>query len=258
MNPSSPLIALIAAAMLPATPSLAQDLGTSFFDDFDRLSLARWYVSDGWSNGDYVNCGWTSDQIALSGGVMRVGYEAGAASGKSYRCGEIRTNALFQYGTFEARLKTPSGSGLNAAFFTYTGPIDSQPHDEIDFEVLLKDTATVSTATFVNGQNVTSEIDLPYPASDDFVTLAVTWAPDRIDFYVNGALLRSVTDPAEIPTHPQRLFFSIWGTEMLNDWMGPFVPPPGPIAMEVDWVGYTALGESCAFEQSILCEGAGI
>jgi endo-1,3-1,4-beta-glycanase ExoK len=56
-----------------------------------------------------------------------------------------------------------------------------------------------------------------------------------------------------IPTNPQRVFFSLWGSDTLTDWMGPFVAPAGPIAMEVDWVAFTAQGEACAFPESVLC-----
>ncbi len=42
-------------------------------------------------------------------------------------------------------MKAATGSGLNSAFFTYIGPTDKKPHDEIDFEVLGKNTGKVQT-----------------------------------------------------------------------------------------------------------------
>ena len=37
----------------------AEDMGTSFRDDFDVLDHGRWTLSDGWSNGDWMNCTWS-------------------------------------------------------------------------------------------------------------------------------------------------------------------------------------------------------
>jgi hypothetical protein len=49
-------------------------------------------------------------------------------------------NAVYGYGTYEVRMRTGRGSGLNAAFFTYIGPVHDRAHHEIDIEVLLRDT----------------------------------------------------------------------------------------------------------------------
>lgn len=248
---------LAAAALGLAVPATAQQ--AAFFDDFDTLDLKRWYVSDGWANGAHQNCTWAANQVRAEGGALRVGFAPQPAGDRQYRCGEIQTRQAHGYGTYEARLKTPSGSGLNAAFFTYIGPQQGKPHDEIDFEVLLADTGKVETTTFVNGKSGDGQIGagaehrLPHPSDADFITYAFTWEPERLRYYVNGELVRTIDNPAIIPTNPQRIFFSLWGSDTLTDWMGPFDAVSAPIAMEVDWVGFTPSGEACAFPQSILC-----
>ncbi|SMQ76000.1 endo-1,3-1,4-beta-glycanase ExoK [Devosia lucknowensis] len=248
---------LICLAALIATPAMAQE---AFFDDFDSLDQGRWYVSDGWSNGSHQNCTWSAGQITVEGGALRVGFAPVPAGERSNSCGEIQTRSEYGYGTYEARLRTPSGSGLNAAFFTYIGQQQGKPHDEIDFEILLKDTGTVETTTFVNGKSGDGEVGsgqahaLPYPSDSDFVTFAFTWEPDRLRYYINGKLVRTMDDQATIPANPQRIFFSLWGSDTLTDWMGRFSQPADPVAMEVDWVAFTPEGADCAFEQSILCQ----
>ena len=248
---------ITAGALALAQPALAQ--GAAFHDDFDKLDQSRWYVSDGWSNGAHQNCIWSADQAKAAGGMLQVGFAPEPKGDRQFRCGEIQTRTAYGYGTFEARLKTPAGSGLNAAFFTYIGPQQSKPHDEIDFEVLLRNTGQVDTTTFVNGKSGDGETGsgqshtLPRSSDSDFITYAFTWEPDRLRFYIDGELVRTMDDPKTIPSNPQRIFFSLWGSDTLTDWMGAFAPVSAPIAMEVDWVAFTPLGESCAFDDSILC-----
>lgn len=248
------LLALLAAGF--ATPVFAQD---AFFDGFDTLDQSRWYVSDGWSNGAHQNCTWSTDQVSAEDGTLRVGFAPDPKGERQYRCGELQTRTAYGFGTYEARLKTPVGSGLNAAFFTYIGAQQGKPHDEIDFEILTRDTSHVDTTTFVNGKSGDGKVGsgqshaLPHPSDSDFITYAFTWEPDRIRFYIDGQLVRTMDDPKTIPSNDQRIFFSLWGSDTLTDWMGAFAPVSAPIAMEVDWVAFTPLDQGCAFDQSILC-----
>lgn len=252
------VLPLLLGCLACSTPALAEE--AAFRDNFDQLDLARWYVSDGWSNGSHQNCTWSTDQAKVANGTLRVGFAPVPKGDRQYRCGEIQTRKAYGYGTFEARLKTPSGSGLNAAFFTFIGPQQGKPHDEIDFEVLLRDTSHVDTTTFVNGKSgdgttgAGQSVPLPHASDADFITYAFTWEPDRLRFYIDGELVRTMDNPATIPSNPQRIFFSLWGSDTLVDWMGAFAPVTTPIAMEVDWVAYTPLGSDCAFDESILCQ----
>ncbi|MGB3338808.1 MAG: family 16 glycosylhydrolase [Devosia sp.] len=256
MTSKSLLLAL--GVLTLAQPAFAQDV--AFHDEFDQLDQSRWYVSDGWSNGAHQNCTWSTDQAKAVDGQLQVGFAPVPKDDRQYRCGEIQTRAAYGFGTFEARLKTPAGSGLNAAFFTYIGPQQSKPHDEIDFEILLKDTGQVDTTTFVKGVSGDGEIGagqshaLPHPSDADFITYAVTWEPNQVRYYINGDLVRTIDDPKMVPNNPQRIFFSLWGSDTLTEWMGAFSPVTTPIAIQVDWVAFTPLGEGCAFDDSILCQ----
>lgn len=253
---SRAVVSLLGLILLP-TAAMAQS--ASFHDAFDTLDTKRWYVSDGWSNGAHQNCTWSSSQVEVADGMLKVGFAPLPKGDRQYSCGELQTRQAYGYGTYEARLKTPAGSGLNAAFFTFIGPQQGKPHDEIDFEILLKNTSIVETTTFVDGKSGDGKIGsgqqhtLPYSSDSDFIDYAVSWEPDQIRYYINGTLVRTMTEPRTIPTNPQRVFFSLWGSDTLTDWMGAMAPPAGPIAMEVDWVAFTAQGETCAFPQSVLC-----
>jgi endo-1,3-1,4-beta-glycanase ExoK len=248
-------LALGTTLMVPA----ASAQQASFFEQFDTLSKSRWYVSDGWATGDYRNCTWAANQVRTAEGLLEVGFAPVPYGERQNSCGTVQTRQAFGHGTFEARLKTPGGSGLNAGFFTYIGPTQGQPHDEIDFEILLRDTGEVQTTTWVNGVSGDGKLgsgqthDLPYPSDTEFIHFAATWTPDKIDYFINGEKVRTIDEGFRIPKHPQRIFFSLWGTDTLVDWMGRYEPMKEAVHMEVDWVAYTALGDECQFPESVVC-----
>lgn len=241
------------AAVASAVDAGAQT-NVSFVDDFNRFDLGRWYVADGWANGDWQNCTWSKRQIALSEGVLSLSFEKRPYGLRNYVCGEIQTHHSFHYGTYEARMKTDTGSGINAAFFTYIGPVHNKPHDEIDFEVLTKDTSSVSVNTYVSGQPKNGGV-VPVEGGTDagFNDYAFVWEPDRLRWYVNGELMHEAENTAELPTNAQKIYFSIWGTETLNDWMGPFEDPGRKLFLYLDRVAFTVLGDDCQFPESIVC-----
>jgi endo-1,3-1,4-beta-glycanase ExoK len=227
--------------------------GTTFFDGFDSLDSDRWFISDGWSNGDHQNCEWSRDAVAAQPSQVTLEFRPTGDAARPYICGEIQTKAVFGYGTFEARFRTDTGSGINAAFFTYIGPVHKQPHHEIDFEVLTRDTSSVSLNTYVDGKPLHgTTAALQSPSDSNFHTYSFIWEPSRLRWFIDGVLVHEAMGD-DLPSHPQKIFFSHWGTDTLSDWMGPFADPGRALKMDVDWVAYTAPGEDCAFEASILC-----
>jgi endo-1,3-1,4-beta-glycanase ExoK len=249
--------ALIASGcvVMVATAASAQDpqSGASFRDDFKSINPAFWYISDGWNNGSHQNCTWSRNEVRIDGDKLALTLTKGKSKDRDYLCGEIQTTRRYGYGTYEARLKVANGSGLNSAFFTYVGPPDQQIHDEIDFEILGKNTSAVQLNQFVSGKGGNEKfIDIGNPADQNFNTYAFVWQPGRLRYFLNGHLVRDVTDGSKVPTSPQKILFSLWGTDTLTDWMGKFTYSR-PVTLEVDWVAFTAAGDKCQFPQSIVC-----
>ena len=243
------------AAFVAAGPIAAQDgaNGTSFVEEFDRLDTARWYVSDGWNNGAHQNCTWSKEEVRVEGGKLLLSFDAKPAGEREYACGEVQTRKRYGYGTYEVRMKTATGAGLNSAFFTYIGPTDKKPHDEIDFEVLGKDTSRVQVNQYIAGKGGNEKlVAVPGGADSGFNDYAFVWQKHRIGYYVNGTLVHEVTDPAKLPTNAQKIFLSLWGTDTLSDWMGRFAFA-GPTKMEVERIAFTAEGEACQFGGSAAC-----
>ena len=243
-------------AIIPDSHAQADKTGKSFVENFDKLDKKRWYVSDGWSNGDHQNCTWSRAQAGVAGGKLRLGFAQQKFKDRNYVCGEIQTHQRFGYGVYEIRLKAAAGSGLNTGFFTYIGPVHKQPHDEIDFEILGKDPSKVQLNQFVNGKSVGDEklVDVPGGADREFNDYAFVWEKDRIRWYVNGELVHEATDPAKLPSHASKIYLSLWGTDTLKSWMGAFSDPGAPVAAKIDRVAFTALGDACQFPESVVCE----
>ena len=240
---------LFPALLTLLNPTSAEEMdGASFVEEFAKLDREHWYLSDGWTNGDHQNCGWSSEEVTVRDDRLFVGFSRNPAADRQYRCGEIQTRARYGYGTYEARIRTPEGSGLNANIFTYIGEVHGVPHDEIDFEFLLRDTSQVQLNVFRDGDGGNERmVDLPVPSDDGFTDYAFVWEPGRVSWFIDGREVHRVEDAEIVPVNNAKIYLSLWGTDTLTNWMGAFEPPEGPIAMEVERVAFTRLGEDCQF-----------
>ncbi|MEO3802990.1 family 16 glycosylhydrolase [Nonomuraea sp. B1E8] len=240
-------------ALIPVQPATAA-AGESFIDRFDgALDTGRWYVSDGWNNGDHQNCQFNRNNVRVEGGALTITFDDKAYGERDYSCAEVQSRARLGYGTFETRMKAGKGSGLNSAFFSYIGPVHDQPWDEIDFEVLGKDTTKVEVNSWVNGTSSGGfPVALPADSASTYVDFAYVWEPGRLRFFVNGTLVKTLTG-GQVPTHEQILFAQIWGSDTLTGWMGPFTYPGHPVEASYDHIAYTKLGDPCQFTGSVAC-----
>lgn len=249
------LVAPLAALFFTAGSALSQETAPAFVDNFDKLDIGRWYVADGWTNGNFQNCTWSKNEVKAADGTLTITFDKRTFKDRDYVCGELQTKARYGYGVYEARLRSPAASGLNAAFFTYIGPVQKQPHDEIDFEILTKDPGKVQLNSYVNGVGKNEKlVDVPGGADQGYNDYAFVWEEGRIRWYINGELVHTLDDPAKVPTHPSKIFFSLWGSDTMKGWLGAFTDPGKPLAMEVDRVAFTPLGAPCQFPESVACK----
>ena len=110
--PSRMIASTLLALSLGAPAALAQeDNGKSFVENFDSMDRSFWYVSDGWNNGPHQNCTWSKKLVKFEEGKLQLGYQEGKAGDRNFSCGEIQTKGRYRYGTYEARIKTATGSG---------------------------------------------------------------------------------------------------------------------------------------------------
>lgn len=251
------LAAATGALVLAAAPGDDEPERTgapSFRDDFDTLDRRRWNVSDGWANGPYQSCLWRANMVRVRDGVLGVslGPLAEPAQGRDHACGELQSKAVHHHGTYEARIRFSYASGTTSAFFTYIGPYFGKPHDEIDFEYIGRRPGMLQTNYFVNGKGGPETTTSVPDGHVAFRTYAFRWEPGRLAFYVDGEMVREITE-GPLPAEAQKIYFSVWSTDMLTDWLGPFHPLEEPVTMDVDWISFTALGDDCLFEGSLAC-----
>lgn len=240
----APLAALALIFQPMTAPAYA--VGGSFTDTFDSYDTGRWHKADGWSNGGMFNVGWRADHTWFNGGVMGQNLDVATCpsgcSGKPYASGEYRTNELYSYGRFEARLQAVKREGVVTGFFTYTGPSDGQPWDEIDVEILGKNTTQMQTNYFTDGVGGhETVIDLGFDASAGYHDYAIEWwNQGTINWFVDGKLVHQENGSrGPLPTRPMRVMTNLWPGTGVDGWLGPFTYPGTPLTARYDWIKYT-------------------
>ncbi|MEU6935230.1 glycoside hydrolase family 16 protein [Streptomyces rubiginosohelvolus] len=240
----APLAALALIFQPMTAPAYA--VGGSFTDTFDSYDTGRWHKADGWSNGGMFNVGWRADHTWFNGGVMGQNLDVATCpsgcSGKPYASGEYRTNELYSYGRFEARLQAVKREGVVTGFFTYTGPSDGQAWDEIDVEILGKNTTQMQTNYFTDGVGGhETVIDLGFDASAGYHDYAIEWwNQGTINWFVDGKLVHQENGSrGPLPTRPMRIMTNLWPGTGVDGWLGPFTYPGTPLTARYDWIKYT-------------------
>ena len=150
--------AMGAGALMACNPakeelSDAPEFKKVILSDLTAGKPAGWAVSDGWTNGTPFGVEWSNKQAKFDENGMTFSISKDA-EGKYYG-GEIKTigeDGVFKYGYYGARMKPSNAVGTVSSFFTYTGPTEDNPHDEIDIEFLGKDTTEVQFNYYAESQ----------------------------------------------------------------------------------------------------------
>ena len=242
---------LLAVFLLPALAvceqqeePLAEIAGETQVFDFDYGAPEGFRVSDGWTNGSVFQVTWRAANATFADGRMQLSIDRDPLGNGQipYSGGEIQSRDFFGYGRYETSMKAIRNDGVVSSFFTYTGPSDNNPWDEIDFEVLGKDTTKVQLNYFTNGQgNHEILVDLGFDASEGFHRYAFEWRPGRIDWYVDDRHVYTATE--DIPTTPQKIMANAWCGVGVDDWLKPFRDEGLPLTAEYEWFSYTGMND---------------
>ncbi len=176
--------------------------------------------SDGWTNGSMFNCTWRKANVNFSDGSMKLKIDLdGTGEGLiPYSGAEFRSKDFYGYGMYEVVMKPIKNDGVVSSFFTYTGPTDQNPWDEIDIEFLGKDTTTVQFNYYTDGVGKHEYIyDLGFDASEDFHTYGFNWQEDKITWYVDGEEVYSADK--NIPTTPGKIMMNVWPGKGVDGWL---------------------------------------
>lgn len=206
----------VETAEAPAESSVLADL-TGTYDDVSE----KFEFSDGWSNGSMFNCTWRKSNGSIFDGSMKLTIDKDLLDKPPYSGAEFRSRDFYGYGMYEVVMKPIKNDGVVSSFFTYTGPSDNNPWDEIDIEFLGKDTTKVQFNYFTDSKgNHEFLYDLGFDASEEFHTYGFDWQADSITWYVDGEAVYTATE--NIPSNPGKIMMNVWPGTGVDGWLNAF------------------------------------
>ena len=178
----------------------------------------------------------------------------------NYTSALIRTYKTFRYGLYEARVKVPFGKGNWSAMwmYGYTAENNYLPNtvdNEIDvYEFWKDDVSDVNMNIHVDGEACLKDWDGP-DFSQSFHTFSMLWEPYKIEWYVDGELIRKyprfyqngadvgcrlnawqMYEEAPFPTQPMLIYLS--SNIDVHGGYAPDDTTPFPSVHEIDWVRF--------------------
>lgn len=211
--------------------------------EFDQPEDEWMQKADGWSNGSMFDCTWRGSNLTFEDGIMSLKIDKEEEGAKPKWSGsEYRTKEMYHYGMYEVRMKPIKNNGVVSSFFTYTGPTDNNPWDEIDIEFLGKDTTKMQLNYFTNGVGKHEYVyDLGFDASEEFHEYAFEWLEDSITWYVDGVEIYKATE--DIPQTPGKVMMNTWPGTGVDSWLNAF-DGTVPLVAEYDWMRVTTYDEN--------------
>lgn len=204
--------------------------------DFRKGTSSMFIASDGWGNGSCFDCGWFKENAVINNGHLSLTIDEDKTNQYSYSGAEYRTTDFYHYGYYETSMQAIKNDGVVSSFFTYTGPSDNNPWDEIDIEILGKDTTKVQFNYYTNGVgNHEYMYNLGFDASAGYHTYGFDWQPDKITWYVDGEAVYSTT--TDIPSTSGKIMMNVWPGTGVDAWLNPY-DGTTPLTANYQWVTY--------------------
>lgn len=203
----------------------------TFVDNFSKLDTSKWTVSTWTAPGSMEGHKGTflAKNVSIVDGVLRLTLnQISTTAGVTSKGGEIATNELFHYGTFEWEMRASSTAsrpndpgqpvrGSITGCFIY---FDSA-QTEIDFEMEGNERSKYTQLTSWVGESnpnehtkVDSSLSLPH---DGFHSYKFIWSPGKIEFFRDNVIIGTHTKV--VPTLPAKVMINHWGTNNPN-WGG--------------------------------------
>ena len=204
--------------------------------DFREGETPLFFASNGWGNGSCFDCGWYKENAVIHDGALHLSIDEDSSGKYNYSAGEYRTADFYHYGYYETSMQAIKNDGVVSSFFTYTGPSDNNPWDEIDIEILGKDTTKVQFNYYTNGVgNHEYMYDLGFDASEGYHTYGFDWQPEYIAWYVDGVEVYRAT--SNIPTTPGKIMMNTWPGTGVDGWLKAY-DGTTPLTARYQWVTY--------------------
>lgn len=224
------LAVLALSVLLVSAPGGWSEPDDAFLLRMDDLDdNPAWFLSNFEIERESFRTAWKRSNITRTedGGVALGLMPAPDDAQKDFFGAEVQRTRRTHFGRYEVVMTPARGHGVISSFFTYTGPYFGDPHDEIDFEFLGRDTTRVWLNRFVGGENLPGRwIELGFDAAEGAHLYSFDWLPDRLVWSVDGLeLLRVTAGETAIPQSPQRIYLNIWaGAAGQRGWSGEAPP----------------------------------
>lgn len=207
--------------------------------DLTKGESALFEAADGWCNGSMFNVTWRKENVTFENNAMQLVIGKDTKPGTvPYSGGEYRSKEFYGYGRYEVRMKAIKNDGVVSSFFTYTGPSDNNPWDEIDIEILGKDTTKVQFNYFTDGQGGHEFMyELGFDASEAFHDYAFEWHKDKIVWFVDGQEVYTATE--NIPSVPGKIMMNAWCGTGVDSWLNAFDDSTLPLKAEYEHIAFT-------------------
>ena len=230
----------VAPAPASVVSPLRLDGAAPFVDKFASLNERLWSVSDGWRNGDWAVNDWRRSQVRFDG-KMHLTLDRKKSDLAEFAGAEVQGRHKYGHGYYEVKMRAAPASGTVSGFFTYTGPHFGDPWDEIDIEILGAKPREVMLTYFRDSKKVSYIHQLGFDATAKEHVYGFDWQPGYIRWYVDGQLVHEATgEGLPLPITKQKLMVSLWGSQQLTSWVGPFDPAEMPTVMTVDCIALSA------------------
>lgn len=218
------------------TSSGGPNTSATMYANFRSGQSSYFEASDGWSNGDCFDCVWRGTNATFSDNALNLKIDKDSSGTYQYSGAEYRTKDFYHYGYYETSMQAIKNDGVVSSFFTYTGPSDNNPWDEIDIEILGKDTTKVQLNYYTNGVgNHEYMYDLGFDASLGYHTYGFDWQPNSITWYVDGKKVYTAT--SNIPKTPGKIMMNVWPGIGVNEWLKAY-DGKTPLTAKYEWVTY--------------------
>lgn len=214
----------------------------TMYANFREGAVKEFFASDGWSNGSCFDCVWRGSNATFQDSALNLTIDKDTSGQYNYSGAEYRTTDFYSYGYYETSMQAIKNDGVVSSFFTYTGPSDNNPWDEIDVEILGKDTTKVQFNYYTNGTgNHEYMYDLGFDASTGYHTYGFDWQKDSITWYVDGKAVYTATQ--NIPSTPGKIMMNVWPGTGVDAWLKPY-DGTTPLTAKYQWVTYNESGRN--------------
>ncbi len=204
-----------------------KEAGEAFYFDLRRgFDRENHWKADYVMDAPWFATGYTPRNVRFNSAGMDLILQKKRMKQHPFTGAEFHVSGFFGFGRYETIMRAAKGSGVVSSFFTHTDGYFDDPHDEIDFEFLGKNTRAVELNYFAGKrQQGAKVIPLEFDAAEEYHLYAFEWAPTHIKWFIDGVevhAVHGVNAETPIPTSSQRVIANIWaakGTALR--WTGP-------------------------------------